>query len=231
MSGFVLVTSSPIVSAVASRLTTLGSHVSLRLPLDHGNDYYSGRGGAVTFVSHLVVSHRALRSFVSASASFPVHFQRPWLQLSSHLQGLLLHSRLACSSLVFLCPLLCTTSFQCLRSMGAIAMIVAYSHPWSRIPCIVSFSRFPRSSAASGLVVLHLIDSLHLLASHELAAYPSHSRISWTHCIFFTFPSCLHSLSSCSRGFLLHLSSLSCQALDPMLSHWCVSVFSVPVFR
>ena len=189
-------------SAVASHLTTLGSHVSLHLPLGHGNDYYSGCGGTVTFVSHLVVLRCALQSFISALASFPVHFQRPQLQLSSHLQGLLLHLRLT-----------------------------VYSHPWSRIPCIVSFSHFPRSSAVSGLVVLHLIDSSHLLTSHELAAYPLHSHISWTHCIFFTLPSCLHSLLSCSRGFLLHLSSLSCQALDPMLSHWCVSVFSVPVFR
>ena len=95
---------------------------------------------------------------------------------------------------------------------------------------IVSFSHFPHSSAASGLVILHLIDSSHLLASHELTTYPLHSHILWTHCIFFTFLSCLHSLLSHSQGFLLHLSSLSCQALDPMLSHWCVLVFSVPMF-
>ena len=93
---------------------------------------------------------------------------------------------------------------------------------------VASFSHFPRSSVASGLVVLRLIGSLHLLTSHELTAYSSHSRISGTHCIFFTFLAYLHGLSSRSRGFLLHLSSLSCQALDPMLSHWCVPVFSCP---
>ena len=76
-----------------------------------------------------------------------------------------------------------------------------------------------------GVFTSMVLHTLHCLISHELATCPSHSRISWTHCIFFTFPSCPYGLSSRSRGFLLHLLSLSHQALDLILLHQWDHVF------